>query len=123
MFSHASTLCCRLVYQLLDFYSLFFNAQTAYWRQLDGKATRLYSAVGLLAAQRLQAVLRVPIGIIQVRLVLGFVAGSCKSPRLCCISGGRLQSRRQRRRWQHSGQQQRQPCSAPCEVPNRVPSP
>jgi hypothetical protein len=74
MFSHAGTLCCRLVHQLLDFHALFGNVQTAYWRQLDGKATRLYSAVGLLTAQRLQAVLRVPIGIIQVRMVSGFVA-------------------------------------------------
>ena len=42
--------------------------QVAYWRPLDGRATRLYSAVGLLTAQRLNAVLKVPIGIIQVRL-------------------------------------------------------
>jgi hypothetical protein len=40
--------------------------QMAYWRQLDGKATRLYSAAGLLTAQRLNAALKVPIGIIQV---------------------------------------------------------
>lgn len=50
-----------------------YGDYTAYWHALDGAAIELYSAAGLLTARQLNAVLKVPIGVIQVRSLSCFV--------------------------------------------------
>jgi len=49
------------------FHKRRYGNSSATWRQLDGGAAQIYSAISILTAQQLWAQLQVPIGIVQVR--------------------------------------------------------